>query len=67
MIIRFSTYIIFASLRSQRSLSGEAIFSSDLQPTASSGKVLPAYRLLAACLPAKAGSQYQIHYYYVVS
>ncbi|MDD3569013.1 MAG: hypothetical protein PHT92_11495, partial [Bacteroidales bacterium] len=51
MIIRFSTYIIFASLRSRRSLSGEAIFSSDLQPTASSGKVLPAYRLPAACLP----------------
>jgi hypothetical protein len=38
-------------------LSGEAIFISDLQPIASSGKVLPACRLPAACLPAKAGQR----------
>jgi len=38
-------------LQSRRCLSGEAIFSSDLQQIASSGKVLPAYRLPAACLP----------------
>jgi hypothetical protein len=48
-------------------LSGEAIFSSDLQPIASSGKVLPACRLPAAKGRAKAGSKYQIHYYFVVS
>jgi len=47
MIIRFGTYIIFASSQSRRCLSGKAVFSYDLQQIASSGKVLPAYRLPA--------------------
>ena len=52
MIIRFSAYIIFASLRSRRYLSREAIFSSDLHQIASSAKVLPACRL-----PLQAGGR----------